>query len=207
MYDANTSRGSNTFVNVAFGILAGVVSLLGLLFLIDRETFAQVTGVKKVPYYCDCSKYRIEDDEKDNDISPYERDMDANHLTPETQEYLDDKREAKEKPFRIIKSMWRSIEVCINPKKYDVSDKYQVPYAGSSDEESDAGCAAGNVSMLWVFWEDLRLRFCWRPTKVYDDTDKYSLGAEGEEDGEEDDAEIKVAASSYESADKGTAPW
>ena len=50
MYYANSIKGlgpgddGNTFLDVALGTIAGIACLLGLLFLVDRETFAKVTG-------------------------------------------------------------------------------------------------------------------------------------------------------------------
>ena len=53
------------------------------------------------------------------------------------------------------------------------------------------------------YLEEIRLRLCWRPTKKYNpNVDKYKVGGESHDDGS-----IRYAASSYESAEEGTAPW
>jgi len=169
-----------------------------MLYLFDRETFTQVTGLKKLlPYNCKCSIARIDSDDE-SDPTPYERDVRDVHLTRETQDYLEEKHDVEvEKPKRRLRNiLW----CCFGTKKYDESDKYQVPWTGSEDEATK-GKNAGNVNVMMVFLEDLRLRFFWRPTKEYDARDKYDVGDST------DDDEIKYAASSYESAEVGTAPW
>jgi hypothetical protein len=46
MYYANSIKGgnSNTFLDVTLTTIAGITCLFGLLFLVDPETFAKVTG-------------------------------------------------------------------------------------------------------------------------------------------------------------------
>ncbi|KAL7538684.1 hypothetical protein ACHAXR_008725 [Thalassiosira sp. AJA248-18] len=229
IYNKNTTRGSNTFVNVTLGIIAGILSLLGMLFFIDRETFTQITGVKELPYYCNpCTKPSITgdddddngdaytnatDDESGGGPTPYEKDA---YLTTETREYLRDKHDKEvEKPKRILRSIFWC---CFKTKQYGDGDKYNVPYASSEEEYNNIAAGNnnkeggnfffGNVNIFWIFVEDVRLRFCWKPTKDYNDDgrDKYDVGGLDSKD-EESTVEIKIAASSYESAEPGTAPW
>lgn len=205
LYNNNTTRGSNTFVNVTLGILAGITMLLGLLFLIDRETFTQLTGVKEVPYYCNCSKPRIDGDDDDgSEPTPFEKDN--YYLTEETRDYLAEKEDEEvEQPKRRLRSIFWC---CFKTKDYDGSDKYNIPWNGSEDEGNKG---AGTVNIFLVFWEDVRLRLCWRPTKEYSPKDKYDVNLVelpgGGKDGGAVEDEIGYAASSYESAEAGTAPW
>jgi hypothetical protein len=171
--------------------------LLGFLFITDRDTFAQVTGVKELPYYCKCSKPRIDGDEDDaSEPTPFEKD--TYHLTEETQDYLAEEEEAP-------KQRLRSIFWCLfQTKEYDDNDKYNVPKVESEAE-------GGNVDGFLSFWEDVRLRFCWRPAKKYSQKDKYDVDlkemrSEGGRYAPGED-EIRYAPSSYESAEPGAAPW
>mmetsp|Transcript_26929 Transcript_26929/g.45880 ORF Transcript_26929/g.45880 Transcript_26929/m.45880 type:complete len:291 (-) Transcript_26929:143-1015(-) len=211
VYTKNTLRESNTFLNITLGIIAGVASILGLLFFIDRETFTQVTGVKELPYYCDCSKYRIDkDDDEMSDPTPYEQDTREKYLSEETREYLAEKQGTNtylKRPKRIFR---RIFWCCFKTKDYDAEDKYHIPWTGSEDESEEAN--ACNINMFWVLWEEFRLRFCWKPTKKYSTKDKYNINldelrAEGKADGGESVESIQYAASSYESAEEGMAPW
>jgi len=199
-YNNNTTRGSNTFVTVTLGVVAGVLAVFGLVYLIDRETFTQLTGGKKLPYYCDCSKYRIDDDDDDaSDPTPFERDA---YLTKETAEYLEEKHDKEvEQPKRQLMSIFWC---CFRTRDYDESDKYGVPMTVSEDDWEKPKMAGKTVkNTVMVMLEEVRLRLCWRPTKEYDEKDKYNV--EVVESGDNDG--IKFAASSYESAEKGTAPW
>jgi len=193
VYNKNsTYHGSNTFLNVTLGIISGVAAILGLIFLIDRETFEEVTGVKEV--HCKCTKPNI-DQEEDDELEPSPFEKDNYHLTKDTQDYLAEKKDMeKEKPMRILKQYFACF---FRTKKYNDDDKYDVPWTG--DENNP-----GKVNAFLVFWEDIRLRFCWRPTKKYQDKncDKYAVNGDPQVEDE-----IKYAASSYESAEKGTTPW
>jgi len=205
LYNNNTTRGSNTFVNVTLGILAGIAMLLGLLFLIDRETFTQLTGVKEVPHYCNCSKPRIDGDDDDgSEPTPFEKDN--YYLTEETRDYLAEKEDEElEKPKRRLRSI---VRCCFKTKEYDEGDKYNIPWTGSEDGVNK-GAAGSTVNIFLVFWEDVRLRLCWRPTKEHSPKDKYDVNLDELKDGgvKEGEDEIGYAASSYESAETGTAPW
>ena len=211
LYNKNSTKNGSTFLIVSAGIVSGLAALLGLLFLVDRETFTNLTGMT-------CTKHRIDGDEEmeDEDMTPYEKDA---YLTSETREYMRDKFEhgveVQERSKRLPKRLYRTIKAqarsifscCFKPKDYAEGDKYQIPWTGSEDIDMDKGgcCSAGNVSVCLVFWEEVRLRLCWRPTKVYKEgKDKYDVGDSKDEEG---DIEIKVAASSYESAETGTVPW
>lgn len=200
VYNDNSTRGSNTVLNVLLGLVAGVSLLLGLLFLTDRDTFAQVTGVAELPCSCTCAKPRIDEDEDQvSEPTPFEQDI--YHLTEETQEYLAAKKDTEEKLMRQCRSLFRCWP---RTKEHGASDKYKIPATSSEAEE-------GVVHRFWALWEDVRLRVFWRPSKKYNQKDKYDVnvtevrsdggtGATGEDD-------IKYAASSYESAEPGTTPW
>jgi hypothetical protein len=198
LYNNNTNRGSNTFVNVTLGIIAGVAALFGLLFLIDRETFRDVTGIEEIPIRCKCCvKPRIEEvDEIDKEAAPYEMDK---YLTPETIEYLKEKRieEADEPKRRLRITFW----CCLRSKDYGDTDKYYVTSMTSDDGRSNKFTEL--VDEIRRRFDKIRIRLCWRPTKIYSDRDKYDV--EGG-DGEDDDV-VKYAASSYESAGPDVAPW
>ncbi|KAL7554481.1 hypothetical protein ACHAWF_017931 [Thalassiosira exigua] len=202
LYDKNTNSTprDNTFLIVVLGIICGVISVLGLLYNIDRETFTKVTGVEELPplpLACNLSKPRIDDDDDDSDgPTPYERDT---YLTRETAEYLEEKRDAEvERPMRRLKALF---PWCFRAKVYDEGDKYRLPWTDT--ESADGGGGGGGARTILEFWEELRLRLFWRPAKEYGERDKYAV----DPDMERGDDDIKIAASSYESAEKGAAPW
>lgn len=207
LYNKNTSRGSNTFVNVTLGILAGVATLFGLLFLIDRETFKDVTGMEALPYYkfaCNCPKRRVEEDDDEKDITPFEQDK---YLTPETNEYLKTKQiNDADEPKRRLRIIF---SCCLRPKvdNYTDADKYHVASFTSDNGKSVDGQGQSEwfteiKGELSRRFDKFRRRLCWRPTKKYGDRDKYDV--EGADD---DDDMVKYAASSYESATPDAAPW
>ena len=203
LYNSNTNKSSSglaTALQITLGIIAGILTLLGMLYVIDKETFTLLTGMKYLPF-CNCrsgcAKPRIDADEENIDEqTPYERDQ---YLTKETAAYLEEKHDREVlQPKRRLKTM---LWCCFRAKEYGDGDKYHIPWTGSEDE------AEPRVNMCLVFWEELRLRLFWKPTKVYnDDRDKYAV--EGNPSGiTNGEGEIKYAASSYESADVGTTPW
>lgn len=211
-YKKNSSggSGSSTFVNVSLGIIAGVLSILALLYFIDRETFTEITGVRKLPGCSSRSCCRSVPDLKrlcqkpqmsmnEDETSPYERDA---YLTEETADYLAAKRDQEvEQPRRKLKSIFWC---CFKAKTYGDGDKYHIPWTDTQEEEENAPKGFGpNVNKLLVLWEDVRLRFCWRPTRDYsnEEHDKYAIDMAPTRDS------IKIAASSYETADAGSAPW
>jgi len=206
LYNENTYRGSNTFAIVTLGILAGVIVLCGIIFFVDRETFWEITTGDEVPYYCKCSKHSIDDDDDISAPTPFERDN--YHLTEETRDYLAEKREREvEKPRRRLNYMLSRLKslfsCCFKPRKYDEEDKYHIPWTGDENDSKHA-------NLFLAFWEEVRLRLCWKPTKVYNERDKYAVNLPDLSNGggeEDDDEAIKYAASSYESAEKGAAPW
>lgn len=220
LYNKNTTKGSSTVLNVVLGAIAGVLALLGILFLIDRETFTDLTGVKGPSASCSCTKPRIDDDDDcSNGQTPYERDLakrrrdhSSHYLTQETANYLEEKHDREvERPRRLLRSwFW----CCFRTKDYGDSDKYHIPWSGSEVVEDGDGEKKGGL--MWrvcmiplVLLEEIRLRCCWRRTKVYDDRDKYNVKGASDEEGkdEDDDVYVKYAASSYESAEAGTTPW
>lgn len=228
LYYQNTTNGSHTFVNVCLGILASLSVLFGALYLLDRETFEQVTGVKDITIprticwkpYCKCNlkKRRIDPDEED--ATPFEQDTGEYYLTEETKNYLAEKEDWEVKrPRRLIKSMFG---FCFRTKDYESEegDKYRIPWTGSEDN-AERSKRWGDVFLpVFVALEDVRLRLCWKPTKEYNPNDKYDVGldgggADGTSDAasggstgsDEDDEVIPYAASSYESAEEGTTPW
>ena len=203
LYNHNTTTtttATSSFVIVTLGIIAGVLTILGMLYIIDRETFTLITGVKELGSH-GCSKPQIDDGDEDEDsATPYERDnqstpyeRDNRYLTEETVNYLEEKRDKEvEQPKRRLRSIFHC---CFRTKDYgdENTDKYHIPWTGSDDDEGNKG----NVNIIMVLFEEIRLRLCWRPTKEYDEKDKYDVEAG---DGEEN-REIKFAASSYESAE------
>lgn len=195
LYDTNTSRGSNTIFDVTLGIIAGIVTLLGILFFIDRETFKDVTGMEEIPIRCKCAKPRIDDDDGgiEKDITPYEMDK---YLTEETVEYLKQKHsEEVEQPKRRLRNIFWC---CFRPKDYDNDDKYRI--SSSVSQEGNSNKLKVFLEEIRIRFEDFRLRLFWRPTKKYSDRDKYDV------EGDDDDV-VKYAASSYESAGPDAAPW
>ena len=209
--NSSSSTGSSTFVNVSLGIIAGVLSILALLYFIDRETFTEITGVRKLP---GCSSRSVccrsvpdlkrlgqkpQMSMNEEEPSPYERDA---YLTEETADYLAAKRDQEvEQPRRKLKSIFWC---CFKAKTYGDGDKYHIPWTDTQEEEENAPKGFGpNVNKLLVLWEDVRLRFCWRPTRDYSNEEhvKYAIDMAPTRDS------IKIAASSYETADAGSAPW
>ena len=193
LYNKNSYRGSNTFVNVALGIIAAVATLSGLLFLVDRETFRDVTGMDELPNPCKCAKSRVDDDDDDKEITPYEMDR---YLTPETIEYLKEKElEKEEEPKRRLRIIF---SCCLRSKVYSDADKYHVASVTSGEGKSDRFMELVDTirNRFDKFWR----RLCWRPTKKYSDRDKYDV------EGGDDDV-VKYAASSYESAGPDAKPW
>lgn len=204
LYNKNSSRGSNTFINVTLGVIFGVMVLLGFIYYIDQETFKEITG-KDGPFYGRCSKPRIDDDDDDDGISPFEQDVYHLNLTKETKQHLAEKHDREiDRPRRMLKQM------CLfffKRKEYDEEDKYNTPWNG---DENDPG----KENMLLVFLEDIRLRLCWKPTKKYSGNrkmgqhaDKYAVQLEDSESNNSEEGSVKYAASSYESAEPGEAPW
>lgn len=211
LYNANSTNNGNAFLQITMGLITGILALAAILYIIDPETFKELTGAEQMAGRCSClDKRRIDDEEEDDSQTPYERDCRDQYLTEETANYLDEKRDREvEKPKRKLRSMFYWCCHRTN-KEYDESDKYHVPWTGSEDEMKDTR----NVNLVLVFFEEMRLRLCWRPTKVYDERDKYDVegqlggsGGGGGGGGGGDDDEIKYAASSYESAEAGEAPW
>ena len=226
LYDRNSNKGSSTFVTVTLGILASILTLLILLYFIDRETFTDLTGIKGVNWYCNptCKKRRLdEEEESENEQSytNYERDQ---YLTRETVEYLEEKYDAeveqpKRRYYTLKKQIKQTLWCCFRPKNY-TGDKYHIPWTGSENtmqmnsptainKKSTTNYNNNNMDNVhddisfMSYLEEIRLRLCWRPTKKYNpNVDKYKVGGESHDDGS-----IRYAASSYESAEEGTAPW
>lgn len=207
LYNKNSSRGSNTFINVTLGLIFGVMVLLGFIYVIDQETFKEITGKDR---HCHgrCSKPRIDDDEDDDDheaISPFEQDVYHLNLTKETEQHLAEEHEREiDRPKQMLKKM---CPFFFKRKEYDEEDKYDIPWTG---DENDPG----KVNVLLVLLEDIRLRFCWKPTKKYSENgkmghqaDKYAVNLEGFESNDSGEGGVKYAASSYESAEPGESPW
>ena len=107
---------------------------------------------------------------------------------------------------------------CFQTKNY-TGDKYHIPWSESqsSSDRIEGGVSKNksrtnqdginqtiekDMNICAQFFEEIRLRLFWRPTKQYKpNVDKYHVGDEDEE------GDIKYAASSYESAAVGDAPW
>lgn len=230
VYDANTARGSNSFFNVACGIIAGIAVLYGALFFVDRETFTEITGqASLVPDSCNCKCKKHLIDQDDEDITEFERDMAAKaiatgrdddeasspYLTLETIDYLREKQDqAVEKPKRMLLSLFQK---CKPRKVIDESDKYRTPNEG---DIYGIGSCPPNAAMSTMFetvetvtnvFQEMRLKLCWTPAKQYDTQDKYKLSEEvavGSKDDDDTTVEIidvQRQPSSYESDPH--APW
>jgi len=189
-----------------------------MLYIIDHETFTQLTGMR-IKWSCNpqCSRFkrRADSDEQTEDsYTNYERDV---YLTESTKDYMREQHDTKvEQPKRKLrKFFW----CCFQTKHY-TGDKYHIPWSesqSSSDRGKGGGVSSKNKSrtnqdginqtiekdmnICAQFFEEIRLRLFWRPTKQYKpNVDKYHVG-------DDEEGEIKYAASSYESAAVGDAPW
>jgi len=189
-----------------------------MLYIIDHETFTQLTGMR-IKWSCNpqCSRFkrRADSDEQTEDsYTNYERDV---YLTESTKDYMREQHDTKvEQPKRKLrKFFW----CCFQTKNY-TGDKYHIPWSesqSSSDRGKGGGVSSKNKSrknqdginqtiekdmnICAQFFEEIRLRLFWRPTKQYKpNVDKYHVG-------DDEEGEIKYAASSYESAAVGDAPW
>ena len=87
---------------------------------------------------------------------------------------------------------------CVRLEKGDMNKKNK----SMTNQDGVAQTIEKDMNICVQFFKELRLRLFWRPTKQYKpNVDKYHVGDEDEE------GEIKYAASSYESAAVGDAPW
>ena len=187
-----------------------------MLYIIDHETFTQLTGMR-IKWSCNpqCSRFKRRadsDEETEDSYTNYERDV---YLTESTKDYMREQHDTKvEQPKRKLRQIFWC---CFQTKNY-TGDKYHIPWS-ESQSSSDGGKGGGvssknkdddgitqtiekDMNICAQFFEELRLRLFWRPTKQYKpNVDKYHVGDEDEE------GEIKYAASSYESAAVGDAPW
>ena len=168
--------------------------LLGFLFITDRDTFKQITGVKKLPHYCKCSCRKPSIDDS---LEPTPFEEDNYNLTKETPDDLAQKDGEEESPKRRPHSVFLWFRA--RAKEYGDSDKYNIPWQRSEGGEGETSI----LNPVIAFWEDVRLRFFWKPTKKYSQEDKYAV--DGEKAADED--EIPYVPSSYESPEPGTTPW
>eukprot|EP00804_Cyclotella_cryptica_P000648 CCRYP_014671-RA/>CCRYP_014671-RA protein AED:0.38 eAED:0.38 QI:258/1/1/1/1/1/2/192/321 len=170
------------------------------------------------------TKPRIDRDEKDE--------IDDAYITPETRQYLAERREEQSKPWKFARKLfpflWKT-------KKYDNVDKYRTQKIDPTDfdEVIDDDDDETIVSVLSHHVEEVRLRLFWKPTRDYDENDKYAVAVkksdseEGrdkgdptspylhakktpalpweEEEGDRD--EVKTKTSSFESADSTVVPY
>jgi len=190
VYDYNSSSGSNSFLIIACGIIAGLAVLYSALFFADPETFTEVTGqshlVPSVLYHtCKCQKRQI--DKEDEDVTNFERDMAATvqpgeepfspYLTKETIDYLAEKQnqivDRVERPKKLMFHLYRK---CIKPSKvYDEEDKYRIPDQESEDDSVWQTSVLSKVGNVGNTLEEIRLKMCWKPAKQFGDGDKYEL--------------------------------
>ena len=161
-YNNNTShnKGSSTFLTVLTGILSAILTMFIFLFIIDRETFTDVTGIKGVNWYCNpkCTKRRINDADEEqqqqgvgessssDDYTNFERDA---YLAQDTIEYIEDKKTFSDRKLRRI--FW----CCFKTKNY-TGDKYQVPWTESSDDDGGVVAAAGNKNTSLLGSESIK---------------------------------------------------
>jgi len=188
-----------------------------MLYIIDHETFTQLTGMR-IKWSCNpqCSRFkrRADSDEQTEDsYTNYERDV---YLTESTKDYMREQHDTKvEQPKRKLRQIFWC---CFQTKNY-TGDKYHIPWSESqsSSDRIEGGVSKNksrtktqdginqtiekDMNICAQFFEEIRLRLFWRPTKQYKpNVDKYHVG-------DDEEGEIKYAASSYESAAVGDAPW
>ncbi|KAL7482213.1 hypothetical protein ACHAW6_007896 [Cyclotella cf. meneghiniana] len=267
-YIQNSEGGADKKYSTAvFGFIAAVGTLVGFLYLVDRDLFNCKFGPCKC--HISCIKIRHLDDEntiiEDQYVTPetarrlttneanqtiesyipwlkcprfsftkprIDRDekdeIDDAYITPETRQYLAERREEQEKPWKFVRKLfpflWKT-------KKYDDEDKYKTTKIDPTEFDEADDDDETIVSVLSHHMEEVRLRLFWKPTKDYDENDKYAVAVKKSDSEEERDKgdhtspyrhvkktptlpweeeereKVETKPSSFESADSTVVPY
>jgi hypothetical protein len=152
-------------------------------------------------------------------ISQDEEEINNDYITAETRQYLQEQQQSKMWSRKLLPFLFRT-------KEYDVNDKYRERFPNPTEIGEASEDEETIVSVLSHQMEEMRLRLFWKPTRDYDENDKYAVTVK-DSDVEEPvpDAsspyvhanavpvcpweveEIKPKTSSYESSDSTVVPY
>lgn len=158
-----------------------------------------------------CEKYQISQDEEE---------INEAYITAETKQYLKEQNKTKSWSRKLLPFLYKT-------KEYDDTDKYKERYPDPTEIAEVSEDEQTIVSVLSAQMEEVRLRLFWRPTKDYDNEDKYTVTVKDSDIEEpvpdatspyahvnkvpacpwEVEEEIKPKNSSYESSDSTVVPY